>query len=162
MSEGGADVGSGGIGGLFDEVFTGANAAPCPQVSSSPPSMQAPKTWQAPDMSDAGNLTVHTDHLTSAAAVIKSYLPELEAAVRAVQAQTGAFDSLSGWRTAEQALGNLIATVQRFTAVGQGTSTAHAATASKLVASAGAYDEAASNSTRAAGGIGGSSSSGWA
>lgn len=153
--EGGADVGSGGIGGFFDEVFTGANVAPCPQVGSSPPSMQAPKTWQAPDVSGAGQVTVHRDHLTSAADVIKSYLPELDAAIKAVQAQEGAFASLSGWRTAEQALENLVATVQGFAAVGGGTSDAHATTAAKLVASAGAYDQAESSSTHAANGIGG-------
>lgn len=166
-------MGSGGIGGFFDEVFTGANVAPCPQVNSSPPTVQAPKTWQAPDVSDAGKLTVHRDHLTSAADVIKSYLPELDAAVKAVQAQAGAFNSLSGWQTAEQALENLIATVQGFTAVGQGTSNAHAVTASKLVATAGAYEDAETNSTQAANGIGtngaqgnassgsGSSGNGW-
>ena len=144
----------GGIGDFLDEVVTGAKVAPCPQVNSYPPSMQAPKTWQAPDVSDQGKLTVHRDHLTTAADVIKSYLPELDAAVQAVQAQIGAFDSLSGWQTAEQALGNLIATVQGFAAVGQGTSDAHATTASKLVDTAGAYQDAETNSTQAANGIG--------
>lgn len=149
------------LGGLFNEITSGANTAPCPQVGSAPPGPPPRRAWQAPDVSGAGQVTVHRDDLHTAAGVIRSCLPELDAAVHAVQQHTGAFDSLQGWEAANQMMENLLTAVQGFAQLGGQASDAHTAHAKKLTDSAAAYAEAEQRGTQAAnssyGSAGGSS-----
>lgn len=141
---------SGGFGGAVNEFFTGADTAPTPQVNSSPPAQEAPKTWAAPDVSADQHITVHRDHLTSAADVIKAHLPELDAAVRDVEQQLNAFTSLAGWQAGEQIRQNLEALVQACAKLGQQTSDTHAQAAGALYETAAAYGSAEDANTQAA------------
>lgn len=165
-----------GVGGWFDEVFTGADAAPTPQVNSSPPGKVEPKTWKAPDVSAQGQVEVHRDHLTTAADVIKQYVPEIDAAVSKVQQRTSSFSSLQGWQTGAQLMGNLVTAVQGFAQLGGQAGDAHATTSKKLSESAAAYEEAeklstqiaenaagnsATSSTATSAGSGAAKASGW-
>lgn len=136
------------------EFLTGANTAPTPQISSRPPGPVQPEAWQAPDVSGQGHVVVHRDHLTSAADVLKAHLPEIREAISAIQQQYGSFDCLAKWPQGQQMCQNLLQMVDGFAQVSQQTHDAHADTASKLVASAGAYDDAETSNTQAANAVG--------
>lgn len=131
------------IGGFISEaIHGGANVAPTPQVTSAPKAAPPVKTWAAPDVSGAGQVTVHRDHLTEASDVIKACLPDLDAAVSAVRQHTGSFGSLQGWEAANEIMANLVASVEGFAQFGGQTSDAHAAHAKKLSDSAATYEAA--------------------
>lgn len=151
--------------GLFGdakEFLTGANCAPTPQVSSQPQGPVSPQAWQAPDVSGSGQVTVHRDHLTSAADVLKAHLPEIREAVSEIQQQYGSFDCLAKWPQGQQMCQNLMQMVDGFAQVTQQTHDAHADTASKLMASAGAYEDAETSNAQAANSVGANGSSGAA
>lgn len=141
------------ISGIVDggeEFLTGAHTAPTPQVSSRPAAEVQPETWQAPDVSAKGELSVHADHLTSAADVLRAHLPEIQDAVTAIQQMYGSFGCLNAWPQGQAMCSNLTETVQSFVTVSQQTHDAHAGTASNLKASADTYAQKESDSTRAA------------
>lgn len=141
---------TGGFSGGVNEFLTGADTAPTPQVNSYPPQQGAPKTWNAPDVSAAGHIHVNTSHLTSAADVIKSHLPELDAAVQAVNQQLSAFGSLAGWQAGEELKSQLESLVQQCERLGRETSETHAETAAALYDTASSYGEAEDSNARAA------------
>lgn len=147
----------GGAVGLFDAAdafLTGAHTAPTPQISSTPPAEVQPEQWQAPDVSNSGQLVVHRDHLTTASDVLKAHLPELQMWVRNLQDLSGNFDCLASWPQGQQMCQNLMTLVESFAQVGQQTHDAHADAASNLTATAGAYEAAETDSTQAANGVG--------
>lgn len=125
----------------WNEVTSGANTAPTPQVNSSPPPAPLAKTWQSPDVSHPGHIQVNTSHLTTAADAIKARLPELDEAVNAVKQQMEAFSSLQGWQAAEQTRTRLNALVQQCVALGQEKSDVQTKAALDLSRSADEYRE---------------------
>jgi ElaB/YqjD/DUF883 family membrane-anchored ribosome-binding protein len=142
------------IEGEWNKVTSGANAAPTPQVNSSPAATGTPHTWKSPDVSHPGHLHVNTSHLTTAADVMKACLPELNAAVDAVNQQLDAFSSLSGWQAAEEMRTRLQNLVQQVTALGQERSTVQTKAALDLTRSADEYDEKEAAIKQAFNGIG--------
>lgn len=141
---------TGGFSGAVNEFFTGADTAPTPQVNSYPPQQGPAKTWNAPDVSAPGQLHVNTSHLTTAADVIKAHLPELDAAVQAVNQQINAFGSLAGWQAGQQMKSQLESLVQQCAELGQQTSDTHAQTAAALYDTASTYGDAEDANTQAA------------
>lgn len=125
----------------WNQVTSGANTAPTPQVNSSPGTAAPPQTWKSPDVSHPGHLHVNTSDLTSASDVIKAHVPELDAAVQAVNEQLGAFTSLSGWTAAEQMRSRLESLVQQCSALAQERSDVQTKAALDLSASADLYRE---------------------
>lgn len=138
----------------YDEVTSGAHTAPTPQLNSSPPPAVPAKVWTAPDVSGDGHITVHRDHLTSAADVIRASLPDLDAAINRVNSRRGAFDSLMTWATGQSLAGNLVSAVEGFAAAGQETSDAHGAAAQNLSDTAAAYEDAETSNTQTMGNVG--------
>jgi hypothetical protein len=137
------------------EFLTGANTAPTPQVTSRPPAEVQPETWQAPDVGKAGHLVVHRDHLTAAADVLQAHLPDIRQKITDLQQQYGSFDCLAAWPQGQQMCQNLLSLVESFAQVSQQTHDAHADTASNLKATAGTYEDAETDSTRASQASGG-------
>lgn len=138
----------------WNEVTSGANTAPTPQVSTSPPAGPLAKTWNAPNVSHPGHLQVNTSHLASAADVIKTRLPDLDEAVNAVTQQLDAFGSLSGWQAGEQMKAQLTALVQQCAALGKEQSNVNAKAALDLTRSAEAYQNNEDATKKAIGGLG--------
>lgn len=133
----------------WNQVTSGANTAPTPQVNSSPGTAAPPPTWKAPDVSHPGHLQVNTSDLTTASDVIKAHVPELDAAVQAVNEQLSAFTSLSGWTAAEQMRSRLEALVQQCAALAQERSDVQTKAALDLSASADLYREKEAATTKA-------------
>lgn len=144
---------------LWNDVTSGANTAPVPQVNSSPPRAVQPRTWTAPDVNASGHLTVHHGALTSAADVIKNYVTDLDNAINEITTHYSSFDSLMGWDTGSSFGGNLTAAVTAFTSAGNDTSEAHASTASNLTQTAAVYSDTETTNAQLAGGSSGSSGS---
>ena len=142
----------------WDEVTSGANTAPVPQVTSSPPPPVQPRTWTAPAVNASGHITVHHGALTTASDVIKNYVTEIDNAVSEVTSHIMAFDSLMGWDTGASFGGNLQNAVTAFTQAGQDTSQAHADTAGNLQSTAATYGDTETANARLASNIGGGSS----
>lgn len=143
-----SDIVSGFLGGA-DEFLTGANTAPTPQVNSKPPAEVQPAQWQAPDVNASGHFTVHRDHLTTAAGIVRQHLPDIRDAISAIQQLYPSFDCLSGWPAGQTMCQNLVSTVESFATVGTATHDAHAGTASNLKGTADQYEEAETNSIQA-------------
>lgn len=138
------------FGGDVTELFTGANTAPTPQVTSRPPAEVLAEQWTAPDVSNAGQLTVQHEDLHAAASVIKTHLAEIDNAIATIQQFYGSFDCLQAWPAGQQMCQNLMELATTFESVLKKTSGAHADTAAKLTATADAYKNTEDTATHTA------------
>lgn len=138
------------FGGDVTELFTGANTAPTPRVTSRPPDEVPAEQWTAPDVSNAGHLTVQHEDLRAAASVIKAHLPGIDDAISTIGQFYGSFDCLKAWPAGQQMCENLMSLATTFESVLKKTSGAHTDTAAKLTATADSYQDAETSSTRAA------------
>jgi hypothetical protein len=131
------------------------SAAPAPAISGAPRKVSGPSRWQAPDASGNGEVRVHRDVLRIVAAAMRSDLKDLDTAVSGLGHVDGATSSLARWTTGSAFnanAGNAQAGVLESSGV---TADNHQAGSKKLSDSAQNYDQAETDSQRAASSVGG-------
>lgn len=153
MLAGEATTVSSSFGGDVTELFTGANTAPTPQVTTRPPAEVQPEQWTAPKADAPGQLSVHRGELESAADVLKKQLPEISNLISALQQLYGSFDCLAAWPAGQTMCQNLVDLADAFNTVAQQTVQGHEDTAAKLTATAASYEETERSITQTVKGV---------
>ena len=138
------------IGGDFTELFTGANTAATPTVTTRPPGQVTARQWTAPKVSSPGQVTVDHGDLDVAASVIKAHIAEIEYLIGTLQQLYGSFGCLSAWPAGQQMCQNLMDLAGAFQKVLQQTVGAHAGTAKKLTDTASTYKDTEHTAARSA------------
>lgn len=145
------------FGEAFVDGVTGSSPqpqfAPVPSVNGAPPGPVEANTWNAPDASGSGHITVHRDVLRSIAHGIHSDVAELDSAVQRVQNAGNALSSFSGWSTGTAFGGNVTNACTGFGQVGAHTTNTQTTAAKNLTDSASSYDEAETTSRQAISGV---------
>ncbi|HEX8006021.1 MAG TPA: hypothetical protein VF482_06285 [Trebonia sp.] len=123
-------------------------------MSGGPPSARPASSWTAPDASGSAQISVHRDVLRSVAKSMQSDLKDLDTAVAAVRAVSGAAGSIRGWSTGNAFSGNASNACHAIAQVGTQTGNRQQTTSKNLTDSASTYDAAESDNQQAISGVG--------
>lgn len=134
-----------------DDLFGSSAAVPRPGHFTSPAMPES--AWRATSSGGGGQLSVHRDVVTRTSALIRGNVQDLDQVLSTFGSAASGGASVTGWATADGFSANVAAVNQRMAAGGGQVSDAHLTAAAKLSATAGTYDTAEADTTRAIGGI---------